>query len=71
MWLAGLRQENFGREAVWQQAAAGTSALPVEVDSKVARTWPIIAFLGIMFSGPYLVWKLITSLSTFHSINRK
>jgi hypothetical protein len=68
-----LRRENFGREAVWQQAVAGTgtSALPAEVDSKVAGTWPILAFMAVMFTGPYLVWKLITSLTTVHSINRK
>jgi hypothetical protein len=71
LWLAGLRQENIGREAIWQQAVGGTSELPVQMDSKVARSWPILVFMGIMFSGPYLVWKLISSLGTFHSISRK
>lgn len=69
LYLIGLRRENFGREAIWQQAVGGTSELPVEMDSKDARAWPILAFMGIMFSGPYLVWKLVSSLNNFQSIN--
>jgi len=69
LYLIGLRRENIGREAIWQQAVGGTSELPVQMDSKVARSWPILVFMGIMFSGPYLVWKLVSSLGTFHSVN--
>lgn len=72
MWIAGLRQENPVREAVWQQAAAGTSEVPAGIDSKNNRSsWLVLVFMGIMFSGPYLVWKLISSLSNFQSLNRK
>jgi len=30
---------------------------------KNKSTWPIIVFLGFIFSGPYLIWKLIGSLN--------
>lgn len=69
LYLIGLRRENFGREAMWEQAVAGTTELPVGMDSKDARAWPIVVFMGIMFTGPYLVWKLISSLNTSQSIN--
>jgi hypothetical protein len=72
LWIAGLRQENPVSEAVWQQAVAGAAELPAGINSKDNRSsWLILVFMGIMFSGPYLVWKLISSLSTFQSVNRK
>ncbi|XP_021914050.1 peroxisomal membrane protein PEX13 isoform X2 [Zootermopsis nevadensis] len=70
LYLIGLRQENPGREAIWRQAVAGTSELPTGMNSKDTRaSWPIVMFVGILFIGPYLAWKLISSLSTFQSIN--
>jgi hypothetical protein len=72
LWIAGMRQENPMREAVWQQVVAGAAELPAGVHSKDNRSsWLILVFMSIMFSGPYLVWKLVSSLSTFHSLNRK
>lgn len=70
LYLIGLRQENPMREAVWQQVVAGAAELPAGRDSKDSRSsWLILVFMGIMFSGPYLVWKLISSLNTFQSVN--
>ncbi|XP_069676487.1 peroxisomal membrane protein PEX13 [Periplaneta americana] len=68
LYLIGLRRENPTREAIWQQvAAAGASA---GIDAKDSRaSWPILLFMGIMMSGPYLVWKLVNSLNATQSIN--
>lgn len=69
LYLIGLRRDNPTREAIWQQVAAAGASGGVDVKDSRA-SWPILMFLGIMMSGPYLVWKLVNSLSSVQTINR-
>ncbi|KAJ9593203.1 hypothetical protein L9F63_015248 [Diploptera punctata] len=70
MYMLGIQKVNPGREEIWQQAVSGATALPPGADAKSVRSsWPVIMFMAIMCSGPYLVWKLVNSLSNMNVPN--
>ncbi|CAC5414516.1 PEX13 [Mytilus coruscus] len=55
---------NMETDEAWSQAAA--SAIPSvagDGDSPKKSTWPIMMFLAIIMGGPYLIWRLISSVT--------
>jgi len=55
------------QEMVWQSGGGGGSldsqqAL-TEMDLKSPAKWPILVYLGVTFLAPYLIWKLINSIT--------
>lgn len=61
LYLLGLSASDPGQERLWREATEGLTG--GNVDSEARRSsWPIMVFLGIIFSGPYLMWKLLSSL---------
>ncbi|XP_045120237.1 peroxisomal membrane protein PEX13-like isoform X3 [Portunus trituberculatus] len=65
LYLIGLRSQDPSLESVWRNAS---SSLPgaqqiTESDIKASKSsWPIVMFLGVVFGGPYLIWRLLSSL---------
>lgn len=53
-------------ESLWSEAAErlqeGFGEFPLE-DVPKPSSWPILMFLGFIFAGPYLMWKLVKSLN--------
>ncbi|KAK3880476.1 hypothetical protein Pcinc_015023 [Petrolisthes cinctipes] len=66
LYLIGLRVQDPSLEAAWKTAGSGgtLSANQItEADIKASKSsWPIVMFLVIVFSGPYLIWRLLSSL---------
>lgn len=61
MVLLRLRPDMETDEA-WSQAAA--AAIPAgDGDVPKKSTWPIMMFFAIIMGGPYLIWRLISSVS--------
>lgn len=63
--VLGLRSEDPSLEAVWRSANASlpSASQITEADIKASKSsWPIVLFLGVVFGGPYLIWRLLSSL---------
>ncbi|KAK7867034.1 hypothetical protein R5R35_005676 [Gryllus longicercus] len=61
LYLLGLRPDDPGREQLWRQASQAVAGGSVDSESK-RTSWPVMVFLGIILSGPYLMWKLLSSI---------
>lgn len=57
--------ESLWSEAVekMQDSPDNPQALFLTGDINKPSSWPILMFLGFIFAGPYLMWKLIKSLN--------
>ncbi|XP_050734896.1 peroxisomal membrane protein PEX13-like isoform X2 [Eriocheir sinensis] len=65
LFLIGLRSQDPSLEAVWRNANASlpNASQITEADIKASKSsWPIVLFLGVVFGGPYLIWRLLSSL---------
>ena len=62
LYLFGLATNNpqFA-ESVWRSASS-SSPLISESDIKQSARWPILLYLGLVFSAPYIIWKLLGPL---------
>lgn len=63
--VLGLRSQDPSLEAVWRNANASlpNASQITEGDIKASKSsWPIVLFLGVVFGGPYLIWRLLSSL---------
>ncbi|ODN03558.1 Peroxisomal membrane protein PEX13 [Orchesella cincta] len=58
-------------ESLWSEVAENLSGTPEDVqdiflsgegETAKGSSWPILMFLGFIFAGPYLMWKLLNSL---------
>ena len=65
LYLFGLATNNpqFA-ESVWRSASSSSSSSPLisESDIKQSARWPILLYLGLVFSAPYIIWKLLGPL---------
>jgi len=65
LYLFGLATNNpqFG-ESVWKSVTGGpvSGGSLSEQDIKQPVRWPIIMYMGLVFSAPYIIWKLLGSL---------
>ena len=65
LYLFGLATNNpqFA-ESVWRSATSTSSSSPLisESDIKQSARWPILLYLGLVFSAPYIIWKLLGPL---------
>lgn len=66
MIVAGLRAQDPILDSAWQSSAvvvdSGVGRI-TEADIKASKSsWPIVMFLGVVFGGPYLIWRLLSSL---------
>lgn len=64
LYLLGLRQENPSQDQLWQAAVQAAGEDLATATGRPRSSWPILMFMGIVFSGPYLIFKLMSSLST-------
>lgn len=57
--------ESLWSEAVEriQDSSDNPQSLFLRGDASKPSSWPILMFLGFIFAGPYLMWKLIKSLN--------
>ena len=63
MVLLRLRPSMETDEA-WSQAASSIlPSTPGEGDGPKKSTWPIMMFFAIIMGGPYLIWRLISSVT--------
>ena len=67
---AGLRRENPSQDQLWQAAVQAAGEDIATSTGRPRSSWPIIMFMGIVFSGPYLIFKLMSSLSNSVDINQ-
>lgn len=67
LYIIGLRSQDPNLEAIWHAAGSmpQSPAGPfTEADLKASRSsWPIVMFLAVVFGGPYLIWRLLSSLA--------
>lgn len=63
LYLFGLATNNpqFA-ESVWRSASSSSSPPMSESDIKQSARWPILLYLGLVFSAPYIIWKLLGPL---------
>ncbi|XP_034242873.1 probable peroxisomal membrane protein PEX13 isoform X2 [Thrips palmi] len=64
LYLLGLRRENPSQDQLWQAAVQAAGEDLATATGRPRSSWPILMFMGIVFSGPYLIFKLMSSLST-------
>lgn len=58
---------NMESDEAWQQATA--AAFPAgDGDVPKKSTWPIMMFFAIIMGGPYLIWRLISSVTQTQGI---
>lgn len=64
-FLVLLRLRAAGAEdELWSQAAeASASIAPDGFGDKPRSSWPIMVFFALVVGGPWLIWKLLSSLS--------
>lgn len=64
-FLVLLRLRTAGAEdELWNQAAeASASMSPDGFGDKPRSSWPIMVFFALVVGGPWLIWKLLSSLS--------
>ncbi|XP_061165961.1 peroxisomal membrane protein PEX13-like [Saccostrea echinata] len=60
--LLRLRPQGYAEEA-WAKASDVLSQLPEEGGAPKKSTWPIMLFFGVIMGGPWLIWRMISSLS--------
>lgn len=60
--LLRLRPQGYAEEA-WSKASDVLSQLPDEGGAPKKSTWPIMLFFGVIMGGPWLIWRMISSLS--------
>lgn len=65
--FAGLRFQDPSLEAAWHTTGVVTQSAATsitEADIKASKSsWPIVMFLAVVFGGPYLIWRLLSSLA--------
>ena len=72
LYLFGLASNNpqFA-ESVWRSAnspsSSSSSPLISESDLKPSARWPLLLYLGLVCSAPYIIWKLLSPLLSSHS----
>ncbi|CAL8101508.1 unnamed protein product [Orchesella dallaii] len=70
MYLIGISEiKPETIESLWSEVAESMQGSPedgenifLKEDPTRPSSWPILMFLGFIFAGPYLMWKLINSL---------
>nr|XP_045610186.1 peroxisomal membrane protein PEX13-like [Procambarus clarkii] len=67
LYLIGLRSQDPSLEAAWRNTG-GLSEVSAtaftEADIKASKSsWPIVMFLAVVFGGPYVIWRLLSSLA--------
>ncbi|KAG7171671.1 Peroxisomal membrane protein PEX13-like [Homarus americanus] len=74
LYLIGLRSQDPSLEAAWRTVGAhseSAAAIITEADIKASKSsWPIVMFLAVVFGGPYLIWRLLSSLAPTIAKNR-
>ena len=60
--LLRLRPQGFAEEA-WVKASDVLNQLPDDGGAPKKSTWPIMLFFGVIMGGPWLIWRMISSLS--------
>ena len=72
LYLFGLATNNpqFA-ESVWRSAnsssSSSSSPLMSESDLKQSARWPILVYLGLVCSAPFIIWKLLGPLVSGNS----
>ena len=73
LYLFGLASNNpqFA-ESVWRSAnspssSSTSSSLISESDLKPSARWPLLLYLGLVCSAPYIIWKLLGPLLSSHT----
>jgi len=67
-FLLGISNIDPNNEAAWREAAASSSLTPEAVAEALSKpdkksSWPIMMFFAVVFGTPWLIWKLLLSLS--------
>lgn len=57
MNFIGMRQQDPSHDTAWNRSAAGAN------ETKPQKSWPVLILMGIMLSGPYLMWKMINLMN--------
>ncbi|XP_071512841.1 peroxisomal membrane protein PEX13 [Panulirus ornatus] len=67
LYLVGLRFQDPSLEAAWRTTGLinhSSATSSTEADIKASKSsWPIIMFFAVAFGGPYLIWRLLSSLA--------
>ena len=57
-----LRMREGGlKEDIWKEASS--SAEITELSGKRKASWPILLFFGVVIGGPWIIWKILSSMS--------
>ena len=64
VWL-GRRPMEFAND-IWKEVEGDAVALAGQLDQKAQKrspSWPIFMFFAVVVGGPYIIWKLLSSVS--------
>ncbi|KAF6197623.1 hypothetical protein GE061_008589 [Apolygus lucorum] len=59
LYIMGLIKNNPSREKLWEAAASEVMSAAAKAPQSTGRTWPLVAFFGLMLGGPYILYKLM------------
>ena len=62
--LLGIRKKNYNTEQIWTNVAKSLSdaELFVKENRKKQANWPLIMFLAVVLGGPWLIWRILSSI---------
>ncbi|XP_018911314.1 peroxisomal membrane protein PEX13 isoform X2 [Bemisia tabaci] len=62
LYFLGLVSQNATKEELWQEALHRTASDPLPSTPQNRLSIPVIMFMGLMLTGPYIIFKLLNSL---------
>lgn len=68
LYLLGLRRSDASTDQVWSSISKGLSdaeMLVNESKGKKQTNWPLIMFLAVVLGGPWLIWRILSSIDSF------
>ncbi|XP_047002411.1 probable peroxisomal membrane protein PEX13 isoform X1 [Schistocerca americana] len=63
LYLLGVLKCDPSQDDIWLQAASRAEEQQEAAAGQSRFSWPVLVLMGIMLSGPYLMWKLLSTLN--------
>jgi peroxin-13 len=68
LYLLGIRKEDGSSDQVWSNVAKKLSdaEMFVKENRKKQTNWPLIMFLAVVLGGPWLIWRVLSSIESLN-----
>ena len=56
--------ELTGSNEAWQMETNANNAEKLVMAKRSSTNWPLVMFFGVVFGGPWLIWKILSSIES-------